>query len=402
MAPVRNACFASAKRTLARDSSQYCIACARALAPAPRTARLRRSSSARTRIPFTQQHIVVTGGCGFFGAWIIKKLIEAGDAVTAFDVALNTKKWEMLLTAEEIARVRFVAGRVDADDFVDTLVGAAPDAVIHLAGLQVPTCRENPVLGAKVNVIGTLHIFEAAKRIKASGRAPPAIVYASSAAIFGADADYGEQAVGDMSTPKPSSHYGAYKLCTEHAAKAYWVANQVPSVGLRPLTVYGPGRDMGLTSFPTRSVAAAIKGQPFEITFSGDTVYTYIEEVADIFVQCAKRAVADAKVCVGGRARAPARPPPSSPPRPARPAPRYTIGGDTVSSATFVAELAKLVPAAAQLVTVSGASLPFPSHLDDVALRADYPGLMRVGIADGIARTVAMYQALEAKGALTV
>ena len=303
-------------------------------------------------------------------------LLDGGDTVTVFDVALNTKKWEMLLPAASIARVRFTAGRVDEDAFVDALVAAAPDAVIHLAGLQVPTCRENPVLGAKVNVIGTLHIFEAAKRLKATGRAPPAIVYASSAAIFGADADYGEQAVGDMSTPKPSSHYGAYKLCTEHAAKAYWVSNQVPSVGLRPLTVYGPGRDMGLTSFPTRAIAAAIKGQAFDISFSGDTVYTYVEEVADIFVQCAKRAVADAKV--------------------------YTIGGDTVSSAAFVAEIAKHVPAAATLVTVSGSSLPFPSHLDDEALRADYPGLMRVKLAEGVARTVATYKELEAKGTLTV
>ena len=80
----------------------------------------------------------------------------------------------------------------------------------------------------------------------------------------------------------------------------------------------------------------------------------------------------------------------------------YTVGGDTVSSADFVAELAKHVPAAAALVTVSGASLPFPSHLDDVALRADYPGLMRVGIAEGIKRTVTLYKALEAKGVLTV
>jgi nucleoside-diphosphate-sugar epimerase len=195
-------------------------------------------------------------------------------------MALNTKKWEMLMTAEEIARVNFVKGSVDTEEFVEALVAAAPDAVIHLAGLQVPTCRENPILGAKVNVIGTLNIFEAAKRLSKMGRPAARIVYASSAAIFGADAEYGEQAVGDMSQPKPSSHYGAYKLCTEHAAKAYWVANQIPSVGLRPLTVYGPGRDMGLTSFPTRAVAAAIKGQKFDIAFSGNTVYTYVEEVS--------------------------------------------------------------------------------------------------------------------------
>lgn len=80
----------------------------------------------------------------------------------------------------------------------------------------------------------------------------------------------------------------------------------------------------------------------------------------------------------------------------------YTVGGDTFSTADFVAELDKLVPGAASLITVSGPTLPFPSHLDDVALRSDYPGLMRVSIIDGIAKTVAAYKELEAKGALTV
>jgi hypothetical protein len=61
-----------------------------------------------------------------------------------------------------------------------------------------------------------------------------------------------------------------------------------------------------------------------------------------------------------------------------------------------------LVPGASSLITVSGPSLPFPSHLDDVALRADYPGLMRVPIVQGIAKTVSAYKAMEAKGTLTV
>lgn len=343
------------------------------------------------------QHVLVTGGCGcvpreralgfavaaevptttpltppptpsFFGAWIVKALLDGGDRVTVVDAELFTKRWEMLMSAEEIAKVRslhrlwralrslrfvaqrcsswrcaasfplflqrifglpqvmrptpapplpqvtFVKGRVDEDAFVTTIVSAAPDAIIHLAGLQVPTCRANPVLGARVNVIGTLNVFEAAKLLSKARPEHPTvrIVYASSAAVFGPDAEYGEQvggrgwlggapvlcwpdargalltpappptpaqAVGDMSTPKPSSHYGAFKLCTEHAAKAYWLDNKVPSVGLRPLTVYGPGRDAGLTSFPTRAIASVIKGAPFEIPFSGPTVYTHIREV---------------------------------------------------------------------------------------------------------------------------
>jgi nucleoside-diphosphate-sugar epimerase len=176
-----------------------------------------------------QQHIVVTGGCGFFGAWIVRQLLRGGDRVTVADATLFTKRWEMLMPPEEVSRVAFVESKVDEDKFVDWLVATAPDAVIHLAGLQVPTCRANPVAGARVNVIGTLNIFEAAKKLASANPAAPTmrIVYASSAAIFGPDAEYGEQAVGDMSVPKPSSHYGAFKLCGEHAAKAYFLDNKV-------------------------------------------------------------------------------------------------------------------------------------------------------------------------------
>lgn len=227
------------------------------------------------------QNVIVTGGCGFFGAWICKQLIEAGDKVTVVDVGAPTKWWEALLTPEQISQVTFVKVGVDTDEFVATVVAAAPHAVIHLAGLQIPTCRANPVLGAKVNVIGTLNVFEAARKLQAANPTAPVmrIVYASSAAIFGPDADYGDAPAGDMSAPNPSSHYGAYKLCGEHAAKAYFGDYKIPSVGLRPLTVYGPGRDMGLTSFPTRAVASVILGKPFEIPFSGPTVYTHISEV---------------------------------------------------------------------------------------------------------------------------
>jgi nucleoside-diphosphate-sugar epimerase len=175
------------------------------------------------------QHVVVTGGCGFFGAWIVRQLLRGGDRVTVADATLFTKRWEMLMTPEECAKVAFVEAKVDEDKFVDWLVATAPDAVIHLAGLQVPTCRANPVAGAKVNVIGTLNVFEAAKKLAAAKPGAPVmrVVYASSAAIFGPDAEYGEQAVGDLSVPKPSSHYGAFKLCGEHAAKAYFLDNKV-------------------------------------------------------------------------------------------------------------------------------------------------------------------------------
>jgi nucleoside-diphosphate-sugar epimerase len=323
------------------------------------------------------QKILITGGCGFFGTWLLRRLLDDGDRPVVMDLARNTKRWEMVLSPAEVAAVPFHAGRIDdTEAFLALAMAEQPDAIIHLAGLQVPTCRTDPLAGAKVNVIGTLNVFEAAKALAAAGRAMPRIVYASSAAVFGPDAEYAETQVGDASAPRPTTHYGAYKLCNEHTAKAYWIANRIPSVGLRPLTVYGPGRDTGMTSFPTRAMAAAVKGQPFDIPFSGPTAYIHMREVADMFVSCARRAVADGAV--------------------------YTVGGDVLDTPTFIRALGRVLPGAAKLITCSGGDLPIASKMDDAALRRAYPGLLRIPLEQGIAETVAVFRALHAQGRLEV
>ncbi len=323
------------------------------------------------------QTILITGGCGFFGTWIIRRLLDDGDRPVVMDLASNTKRWAILLSPEEIPRIEFHAAPIDDSAAVLALVERiAPDAIIHLAGLQVPTCRDNPLAGARVNVLGTLNVFEAAKVRKAKTGAAPRIVYASSAAVFGPDAEYAEKQVGDQSIPRPTTHYGAFKLCTEHAAKAYWTANQVASVGLRPLTVYGPGRDSGMTSFPTRAIAAAIHGKAFDIPFAGPTAYIHMREVADMFVSCARKPMSDGQV--------------------------YTVGGDVVDTAGFIRALAAQIPGAEKLITASGGNLPIAANLDDAALRTAYPGLLRIPLEQGLAETIAVFRKLHAQGRLEI
>ncbi|MGD0090962.1 MAG: SDR family oxidoreductase [Planctomycetota bacterium] len=309
---------------------------------------------------------LITGGCGFFGTWIIRRLLDDGDDVLVFDAQRNTARWALVLSPAEIARLPFVAGKIeDTESFIETARQAAPDALIHLAGLQVPACRENPVLGARVNVLGMLNVFEAARALAGRGAAPR-LVYASSAAVFGPDAEYPEAAVGDRSAPRPASHYGAFKLCNEQCAKAYWLACKLPSVGLRPLTVYGPGRDTGMTSFPTRAIAAALQKQKFDIPFSGPTAYIHVREVADIFVTCARAPAGGAQV--------------------------YTVGGDIADTAAFIAQLDNVIPGARALITCSGGELPVASKLDDAALRRAYPGLLRIPLAQGIRETAEVFE----------
>lgn len=367
------------------------------------------------------------------------------------------------LQEEEIARVKWVQGSVCDDSFVKTLTDMAPDAVIHLAGLQIPTCRANPVLGARVNVIGTLNVFEAAKALKAAGGKPFSIVYASSAAIFGPDEDYATDAVNDSSAPMPASHYGAFKLCCEHAARSYFTDNGISSVGLRPLSVYGPGRDAGLTSFPSRAIAAAVAGVPFEIPFSGPTCYTHVREVSQ---QGGGRGGGG-----GGAARFVALPslvpsahaphattttlPLPSPVRRWRTsscrargracrAPRCTPSAATPSTwralwATWTRSVGvrggaagglcptprglptrtyphamlhprhphptpptpQVLPGAAASIKITGGNIPIASKIDDAALRADVPGLMRIPLPEGIAQCVADFKRLHAEKRLT-
>jgi nucleoside-diphosphate-sugar epimerase len=118
---------------------------------------------------------------------------------------------------------------------------------VHLAALQVPFCKADPVLGAQVNVTGTVNVFEAAKRQGLD----TTIAYASSAAVHN---EHGEVA--------PRTLYGVYKVANEGTARIYADDDGVASIGLRPFIVYGPGRDQGLTADPTLAMQAAARGEP--------------------------------------------------------------------------------------------------------------------------------------------
>jgi len=321
-------------------------------------------------------HYLVTGGCGFLGTWILKRLLDDGDRVTVLDMQKFTRRWEMVLSAEELERVGFETVQIqDTEQVVATVARLNPDGIIHLAGLQVPACREKPVLGAMVNVIGTLNVFEALRALKkANAAARPSIVYASSAAVFGPDAEYPEGAVNDDSLPRPANHYGAYKLCNEHSAKAYFLTDGIASVGLRPLTVYGPGRDFGMTSYPTRAIAAALLKRPYEIPFTGPTAYIHAREVADMFVRGVKHTVDEARV--------------------------YTVGGDIADTAMYLETLERVLPETQKYIKASGGNLPITQRLDDAALRRDYPGLLRIPLEQGLRETVEVFKRMAALGRL--
>jgi UDP-glucuronate 4-epimerase len=192
--------------------------------------------------------------------------------------------------------------------------------VVHLAALQVPFCRENPVLGAQVNVTGTVNVFEAAKRAGLT----TTLAYASSAAVYD---EHGEIA--------PQTLYGVYKVANEGTARIYAKDDGVASIGLRPFTVYGPGRDQGLTAGPTLAIEAAVRGEPYRIAFGGRTQLHYAPDVAQAFVQAARAAPAGAET--------------------------FNLGGPATAMPDLVAAIEAAVPGAE--ISFDDTPLPFPAEL---------------------------------------
>ena len=195
-----------------------------------------------------------------------------------FDLKEDARRLRMILPESEVAKVEFVQGDVtDLPALVRTITDKSITHIIHLAGLQVPTCRADPILGAKVNIIGTLAVFEA---IRATGEQVKRLVYASSAAVYGGPDKYTNSPLSDDVLLMPSTHYGAFKCCNEANARLYFQDNGLSSVGLRPWTVYGVGRD-GLRGVDTdldcgnagtamRLLMGLLAGQKFSSKLVGD------------------------------------------------------------------------------------------------------------------------------------
>ena len=125
----------------------------------------------------------------------------------------------LLMDDEEIARIRFETLDVTDLERVKELVARhGVTHIVHLAGLQVPFCKANPALGARVNVVGTVNIFEAARAHWGQVRG---LAYASSLAVMGPDHLYPQKPVRDDAPLHPQSLYGVYKQANEETARIY-------------------------------------------------------------------------------------------------------------------------------------------------------------------------------------
>jgi UDP-glucuronate 4-epimerase len=296
---------------------------------------------------------LVTGALGAIGAWSVRSLLDRGEDVVTYDLGGSDHRLRLALSDEQLAALTRVEGDVTDLAHLELVIDDHDvDAIIHLAALQVPFVREDPVAGARVNVTGTVNVLEAARR-RADRMRP--VVYASSIA-----------AIAEPGQAHPSTLYGVFKLANEGTAERYFADYGVSSVGLRPHTVYGPGRDQGVTSAPTAAMVAAAEGREFRIPFGGALQFQYVADAGEAFVRAAEASAVGASV--------------------------HNLDGPVVTMEELIGVIERAAPDAAGLISAGDEPLPFPPSVDPTSFIELVGGPVSRPIAEGVAEAIASFR----------
>jgi nucleoside-diphosphate-sugar epimerase len=196
--------------------------------------------------------------------------------------------------------------------------------------------------------------------------APP--VYASSIAVYEEleEVDAGRTPRADSGVP--GTLYGVYKRANEGSAAIFWRDRNLSSVGLRPHTVYGPGRDQGVTSAPTVAMLAAASGTRFRIPYGGQLQFQYVPDVAHAFLAASRARASGATV--------------------------HNLSGPVVHMREIVAAINAAVPGPPDQITYDEARLPFPEKVDSSSLSKLVHPLPNTPLAEGVGDTIAMFHRL--------
>jgi UDP-glucose 4-epimerase len=228
-------------------------------------------------VPLQGKRIVITGGAGFIGTTLARRLVDENEIV-----ALDNLHRDALSGTElgEHPGFTFVQADVLDYDRLRELVQGATH-VVHCAGIAgVDTVLESPVRTMRVNVIGTYHVLEAAVSTKDTLER---VVDFSTSEVFGQRAFNAQEGhvttIGSVGEARWT--YAVSKLAGEHMAHAYHAELGVPAVSVRPFNVYGPGQIGGgaIRAF----IETALAGRDLTIHGDGSQIraWCYVDDMVD-------------------------------------------------------------------------------------------------------------------------
>jgi len=233
--------------------------------------------------------VLVTGGTGFIGSYVVEDLVEHGHDAVAYDISTDTEILERLGVAGETEVRR---GDIsDPTDVVRAVKQTGATRVIHLAALLTTTARDNPRSAAEVNVMGTNNVFEAARTLDDQ---VDRVAWASSAAVYAPQHNYDAEWVDETELVYPDTLYGATKEYNEHQARVYHEDYGLDHVGLRPTVAYGPYRETGGSAFLANIIEKPALGESYSVDYGDQAIdWQHVRDIAQSFRKAAFAPEAD-------------------------------------------------------------------------------------------------------------
>jgi UDP-glucose 4-epimerase len=226
-------------------------------------------------------NILVTGGAGFIGRWVVKRLLEDGHKVWVLDDLSNgqRKNIEEFLSNPNFAG--FVEGDIKNIPVLETLFENKFDICYHLAAsINVQDSIDDPGTTFQNDVVGTFNVLEQCRKHNTK------IVFMSTCMVY--DRANDENGITEAHPTKPASPYAGSKIAGENMVLSYWYAYKLPAVVIRPFNTYGPmQKSSGEGGVVAIFIRRNLEGLPLNIY--GDGCQTrdllYVEDCAEFVVR---------------------------------------------------------------------------------------------------------------------
>jgi UDP-glucose 4-epimerase len=228
-------------------------------------------------MPLSGKRIVITGGAGFIGTTLARRLVDQNEIVALDNLHRDSLGGTSLA---EHPNFRFVQGDVLDDDLLAEVVEGATH-VVHAAAIAgVDTVIESPVRTMRVNLIGTYNALEAALRTRETIER---LIEFSTSEVFGTYAYKvdEEHVTTQGSVGEARWTYAVSKLAGEHLSRAYFDELGLPTVSVRPFNVYGPGQIGGgaIRAF----IEASLAGRDLVVHGDGSQIraWCYVDDMVE-------------------------------------------------------------------------------------------------------------------------
>lgn len=222
---------------------------------------------------------LVTGGAGFIGRWIVKKLLNKKHQVLVID-DLSNGRLENIIEFKENDNFKFIQGDIRNLNLLKEIFKHEYDIVYHLAAeINVQKSLNDPIQTFQRDVIGTFNILEECRKLHQK------FVFISSCMVY--EKSYDEKGISESHPVKPSSPYAAAKLSGEYFTLSYYHSYDLPTVVLRPFNTYGPyQKTSGEGGVVAIFLERALNKQNIEIYGTGEQTrdLLYVEDCVDFIL----------------------------------------------------------------------------------------------------------------------